>query len=79
MGRVRKASTRSSISSQRRDTWLFEMPVFVGETVHWTVSFSSSPHRLDEIIHQAGRYALHIGFLYNRCQGFLDCAAGLQE
>ncbi len=53
--------------------------MFVGETVHWTVSFSSSPHRLDEIIHQAGRYALHIGFLYNRCQGFLDCAAGLQE
>jgi len=27
MGRVRKASTRSSISSHSRDTWLFEMPV----------------------------------------------------
>jgi hypothetical protein len=79
IGRFRKACTRSFISSHSRLTWHFEMPVFVGETVHWTVSFSSSPHRLDQVIDSPCRDALDVGFLDNRCQRLLGRAAGLQE
>jgi len=63
IGRFRKACTRSSISSHKRDTWLFETPVFVEETVQRTVSFSSSPHCLDQVIDGARRDAFDEGLL----------------
>lgn len=55
------------------------MPLFVGETVHGTVSFSSSPNRLDQVIDGACRDALDVSFLDNRCQRLLASAAGFEE
>src|SRR6202000_466978 len=64
-GRVRNAFTRSSISSTKRQTWLFETP--------------DAPHRLDQVIDRADRDAVHIGLLDHRRQCLFRSTSRLQE
>jgi hypothetical protein len=70
IGRSRKAFTRSSISSQSRETWL-QADRALGHPAH--------AERLDEIIDGARRDPLDAGLLDHGSEGFLRHPPRLQE
>ncbi len=63
-GRARNALTRSSISPHNRETWLFDIPY---------------PHRANQYVDRARRYALNVCFLNHGHQRFLGRTAWFQK